>query len=95
MDDLELIDAESLVSLAELCRCCGVESAWVAELEAHGIVAPAAGSAAYPGLAILRLRKARRLQKDFNLNAPGLALALDLLDEIDRLRARLARAGIA
>ena len=30
-----------------------------------------------------------RLERDFALNTPGVALALDLLDEIDDLRSRL------
>jgi len=33
--------------------------------------------------------KARRLQQDLNLNLSGVALVLDLLEEIESLRARL------
>ncbi|MFM0514464.1 chaperone modulator CbpM [Paraburkholderia sp. RL17-373-BIF-A] len=36
-------------------------------------------------------RLAQRLAHDFQINAPGVALALDLLDEIDSLRSRVKR----
>ena len=38
-----------------------------------------------------RTRLATRLARDFEINASGVALALDLLDEIEALRARLRR----
>jgi chaperone modulatory protein CbpM len=37
------------------------------------------------------VRTAQRLAHDFQINPPGVALALDLLDEIDALRARVKR----
>jgi chaperone modulatory protein CbpM len=37
-----------------------------------------------------RVRIAQRLTNDFDINAPGIALALDLLDQIDTLQARIA-----
>jgi len=40
-----------------------------------------------------RARTALRLTHDLELNAPGAALVLDLLDQIDTLRARLRRVG--
>jgi hypothetical protein len=36
------------------------------------------------------VRRALRLQHDLELNLPGAALALELLDEIERLRAACA-----
>ncbi|MCY0854768.1 chaperone modulator CbpM [Cupriavidus sp. D39] len=41
------------------------------------------------------LRRAQRLTRDLELGAVGVALVLDLLDEIDSLRARLRRANLA
>jgi MerR family transcriptional regulator/heat shock protein HspR len=40
---------------------------------------------------LARLRKIRRLTNDLGLNTPGVEVALRLLDEIDALRANLAR----
>ena len=38
-----------------------------------------------------RVRRAQRLQRDLGVNAPGIALVLELLDEVECLRARLRR----
>lgn len=86
--DIDVLDAATLVELEELCRACGVESGWVSEMVAHGVVEPQPDMR-FTAVTITRLRRARRLERDFSLNAAGVALALDLLDEIERLRARL------
>jgi chaperone modulatory protein CbpM len=91
-EDCDVLDASALLSLDELTRSCGVEAAWVEEMVAQGVVAPADGTR-YTVFAMSRIRKARRLERDFSLNSSGIALALDLLDEIDRLRARLRHGG--
>lgn len=88
--DAEVLDATTLISLEELSRASGADEAWVMEMISHGVISPDASGTRYAALSITRIRKARRLEQDFELNAPGVALALDLLDEIDRLRARLA-----
>ena len=36
-------------------------------------------------LSVVRVAKARRLERDLDLNPPGVALVLDLLDELDAL----------
>jgi chaperone modulatory protein CbpM len=77
-DDMEL-------SLADICAACGIDAGWLEEMMAHGAIAQASVSS------ITRIRKARRLEQDFELNPAGIALALDLLDEIERIRAELAR----
>ena len=38
-----------------------------------------------------RVRRAQRLQRDLGVNTPGIALALELLEEVESLRARLRR----
>jgi chaperone modulatory protein CbpM len=40
-------------------------------------------------VSLVRIRIARRLQADLDLNLPGIALALDLLEELAQLRAQL------
>lgn len=45
----------------------------------------------FSGTALRRVRTATRLARDLQINPPGIALALDLLDEIDALRARVKR----
>jgi chaperone modulatory protein CbpM len=40
---------------------------------------------------VIRVRRAVRLQRDLELNLPGTALALELIDEIEQLRCRVRR----
>ena len=42
---------------------------------------------------VVRVQKAQRLQRDLGVNLPGTALALELLDRIDALEARLRAAS--
>lgn len=43
----------------------------------------------FASLSILRVAKAKRLERDLNSTPPGVALVLELLDEIADLRSRL------
>jgi chaperone modulatory protein CbpM len=45
----------------------------------------------FKGLSLCHTRIALRLVNEFEINAPGIALALDLLEEIASLRARIGR----
>ena len=47
----------------------------------------------FRGASLPRARVAVRLTRDLEVNTAGVALALDLLDEIAELRSQLARAG--
>ncbi|MDT3678258.1 MAG: chaperone modulator CbpM [Burkholderiaceae bacterium] len=47
----------------------------------------------FSGSALRRARLATSLSRDLEVNPPGVALALDLIDEIDALRAMLHRMG--
>lgn len=47
----------------------------------------------FSGSALRRARLATSFARDLEVNPPGVALALDLIDEIDALRAMLHRMG--
>jgi chaperone modulatory protein CbpM len=69
-----------------------VEADWIAELVEHGIIEPVGQARSdwqFAMVSVVRVAKAKRLERDLALNLPGLALALDLLDEIDDLRSKL------
>jgi chaperone modulatory protein CbpM len=88
----EIIGAEPAYSLEELSHTCHVEVSWIVELVEHGIIEPRGNTAAewrFSSLSIVRLAKAKRFDRDLGLNPAGIALALDLLNEIDRLNAHL------
>lgn len=89
----EIIDDDNTVTLGELCRSCGVPADWVMRLVAEGVLEPAPDSPAtrwtFAVHYLPRVHRAARLQRDLGLNASGLALTLDLMDEIHSLRSRL------
>lgn len=88
----QVVEEEVSMSLAELCQACGTESALVLQLVEHGVIEPQ-GSAPptwmFSGSSLRRTRTALRLLRDLELNLPGAALAVELLDEISRLQREL------
>jgi len=90
----EIMEEDVEMSLAELCRSCEMTEAKVIELVEHGVIEPKGRQQAnwrFRGVSIRRIRCAQRLERDLGVNTAGAALALDLLDELEELRVRLAR----
>jgi chaperone modulatory protein CbpM len=84
-----LLDDSVEFSLAELCAACSVSEELVIEIVAEGIVEPLGHDRAqwrFTGIALTRVQRVLRLQHDFGVNLAGAALALDLLEELERLR---------
>ncbi|MGD8909157.1 MAG: chaperone modulator CbpM [Chromatiales bacterium] len=89
-----VLDEMISLSLDELCRACRVRSDWVLELVDEGILEPQRrehGTWRFAGTSLRRVQIVWRLQHDLGINLAGAALALDLIDEIEGLRARLGR----
>ena len=90
----EMVVSRRWYSLGELCAICGIDATLVVEMTAHGVI-PVPGDQPdawiFSEHDLLRSKKAIRLRNDLGIDWSGLALALDLLDEIERLRAALAR----
>ena len=80
----------SLFTLGDLCERSGIHAEIVVEMIEFGIVAPIENHAEnrwqFNIQALMRLNRAQRLKRDLELNLPGLALALELLDEIEKLQ---------
>jgi chaperone modulatory protein CbpM len=84
-----LLDESVELSLAELCAACRVSEELVIDIVAEGIVEPLGGERGqwrFSGVAVTRIQRVLRLQHEFDVNLPGAALALELLEEIERLR---------
>lgn len=82
---------DALFSLGDICERCGVHADIVVAMVEYGIVTPlvvedASDRWRFDTDALLRLLRAGRLRRDLELDLPGLALALELLDEIDALQ---------
>ena len=97
--DPELLDERLRFTLRDMCRICGVHAQFLMDLVQEGVIAPEPppGRRARPGkpaqwqfdgVAVVRVQRAVRLQEDLGVNLPGVALALELLDELERLRRR-------
>ena len=82
----------SPLTLLELCEICGISPDFIQSLVEHDIVRPH-GETLEEWLFSLeqleRVKTAKRLQRDLEINLAGIALVLDLLEELDELRARI------
>ncbi|MEW8015002.1 MAG: chaperone modulator CbpM [Candidatus Sedimenticola endophacoides] len=90
----EIFEEEIELSLADLCRACQLPAERVFELVEQGVVEPVGRDPArwrFQGISVRRVRCAQRLEQDLGVNVAGAALAIDMLEELERLRARLRR----
>jgi len=89
----EMMDEFVQLTLRELCRDCQVNADYVIELVEFGIVEPRRGRSprewVFGGDDLVRVKKAERLTRDLDVNLPGVALSLELIDELRELRRRV------
>ena len=85
----EIVDESIQHSLKEVCEVCGVHAECVVEMVDADIIKPQGDHPSawrFSALSVMRSRKALRLQRDLDINIPGIAVTLDLLDEMESLR---------
>jgi chaperone modulatory protein CbpM len=75
----------------ELSRLCSVDRTYIVELVEEGVlsVTEVESEWRFAGAALRRARMAMRLQRDLEINLPGVALALQLMEELEHLRHQL------
>ena len=84
-----LLDDSVEFTVAEICQACRITQELVVEIVAEGIVEPLGsepGQWRFSGRSLARVQRVVRLQQEFEVNLPGAALALELLEEVERLR---------
>jgi len=88
-----VLDETVTLTLGELSGACRVREEQIIELVEEGVIEPEVREPdwAFPSTQLERAGKAIRLQRDLEINAAGAALVLDLLEEIEALRARLGQ----
>jgi chaperone modulatory protein CbpM len=89
-----MLDRSIHFTLEDFCRACGARRALVVEMMEFGIIEPALkpqGEASvdkppvFHGEALVRAQVATRLMRDLGVNIQGAALAIELLEQLDRL----------
>jgi len=88
----DVLEEQPTFSLGELCRVCGVHAEWVAALVEEGVLEPRGRAMSrwrFPGASVQLVQAVLRLQRDLDINLAGAALALELMEEVRVLRARL------
>ena len=89
-----LVDDDTQLTLAELAHACRAAEAQVQVWVVEGVLQPSGNSPPewrFAGASLRRARLAVTLTRELEVNAPGVALALDLMDEIEALKASLRR----
>ena len=87
-----VVEEELHLSITEICQACSIRQEYVHEWVAEGVLEPQGSSVSewrFSGHSLRRAKIASRLVRDLELNTPGVALALDLLEEIETLRKQL------
>lgn len=90
-----ILDEDVSLSLEDVCRACAVETTFIVALVEEGVLEPSMQGKElrqwrFSGTSLGRARIALRLHRDLEINLAGVALTLDLLEEIQSLRAGLA-----
>ena len=94
--EFSVVEEDLQLTLTELCRACRAPEAQIQIWVVEGVLEPTGAAPhewRFAGASLRRARLAWRLTQDLDINPPGVALALDLLDEIATLRAGLRRRG--
>lgn len=89
-----VLDQQVEFSLSEICHVCDRHAEWVIELVAEGILDPIGDDQTqwrFSGPSLRKAHTAMRLERDLGLNLEGVALALDLMEQIEELKERLYR----
>jgi len=89
---IDIVEEELQLTLDQLCRACRAHEELVRVWVVEGVLTPIGESPPewrFTGTSLRRARLALTLTRELEINAPGVALALDLMDEIGALKARL------
>jgi len=82
----QVLDDTIELTLIEITEACSLSTEQIVELVKEGVLDPIGEEPMdwrFHGTSLTKARVAMRLQKDLGLNLAGVALALDLLDEIE------------
>lgn len=87
---------DSWLTLEQIAAACPVETHWLRCRLEEGLIPHAesvAGVWCFASTSVVRVRRMRQLERDFDAVPELAALFADMLEELDELRARAASAG--
>lgn len=88
---------DAWLTLEQVASACTVEPEWLRLHLEEGFLPQArsvAGVWRFSAASLIRARRMRRIERDFDAVPEMAALVADMLEEMDALRARLRRAGL-
>ena len=87
-----IFEESAVLTVKDLSRMCAVDERHIVEFVEEGVLHAAETTTTelhFTGAALRRVRLALRLERDLELNLPGVALALELMEELEQLRREL------
>ena len=96
--DVLILEEQQDLTLETLCRACRTQVEQLLELVDEGVIVPTGDAPEvwrFTGVHLRRARIAVHLQRDLGVNPAGAALALQLMEEREQLRARLRALGVS
>ena len=87
-----IFEETSLLTVEDLSSMCAVDERHIVEFVEEGVLSVVETETRewrFTGAALRRTRLALRLERDFELNLAGVALALELMEELQTLRREL------
>jgi chaperone modulatory protein CbpM len=87
-----IFEQSALLTVKDLSRMCAVDERHIVEFVEEGVLHVVEIKSTewyFRGEALRRTRLALRLERDLELNLAGVALALELMEELERLRREL------
>lgn len=91
-----ILEEQTGLTISEISQACAVQVETIVELVDEGLLSPIGREPHRWRFTVAHLRRATvaiRLQRDLGVNLAGAALALQLLEELEVLQARLRKAG--
>lgn len=92
--ECQVVEEDIHLTLFELCQATHASEETITSLVLEGVLEPIGQQPQewqFSGPSLRRAKLAQHLTEDMEINTPGIALAMDLLERIETLQAQLVR----
>ena len=90
----EILSEKNKLALQDICERCSLPETTIRAYVEEGVIEVEGDDVArwrFSEVSMVRIQKACRLERDLGLNPAGVALALDLMAQIDELKTEIKR----